>query len=135
DQGATPAAKDEQMSTMRVALELLLHQQRQTIKALAHVGVPHRKPYPHSARHRDHRRRAIFTSASISTAVIDGSAGPLIVTRARPAGSISIVPDAAGKARSAGASDTAANSGTSRRRAGPAPARRAWRLHTCSKLG
>ena len=57
DQAAAPAAEHEQMPAVRIAPERLLHQQRQAVKALAHVGVAGRQPHPHAARNRDHRRR------------------------------------------------------------------------------
>ena len=57
DQTAATAAEHEQMAAVRIALELLLDQQRQAVEALAHVGVAGRQPHPHAARDRDHRRR------------------------------------------------------------------------------
>src|ERR1700704_6477603 len=37
DQSAAPAAEHEQMATVRIALELLLNQERKPVKTLAHV--------------------------------------------------------------------------------------------------
>ena len=39
DQTAAPAAEHEQMATVRITLQRLLHQQRKAVKAPAHVGV------------------------------------------------------------------------------------------------
>src|ERR1051326_8453878 len=86
-----PAAKDEQVAAVRITLQLLLHQQRKAIEALAHVGMAGRNPHPHAARDRDHRGRAIFASPAIRAETIAGSAAPVIRMRVPPANSISIV--------------------------------------------
>src|SRR6266702_1390384 len=67
DQAAAPAAEYEQMPVVRISLERLLHQQRQPIEPLAHVGVPSRQPNLHACRKRDHRPHPSSTSASAAT--------------------------------------------------------------------
>src|SRR5262245_60698066 len=79
------------MTTVRITLQLLLHQQRQPVEALAHVGMASRQPHPHPARDRDHRARAIFASAEIRADTIAGSTVPVIRMRVPPASSTSIV--------------------------------------------
>ena len=71
-------------------LQSLLHQQRQAVEALAHVGVAGRQPYPYAARDCDHRRRLYFASAAINAEMADTSIGPVIRIRAPVAKSISI---------------------------------------------
>src|SRR5439155_15195416 len=63
DQPAAPAAEHKQMAIVRIELERLLHQHRQAIEPLAHVGVTARKPNLHPTRDRDH----CPSSASAST--------------------------------------------------------------------
>src|SRR5213080_2622624 len=101
------------MARVRVALEHLLHLQRQPVHALAHVGAAGGEPDPRPARERDHRP-ASARSAAATTA---GSAGPAIRTRSPPASSISIRPgDASTEPPLAGTGDgataTAAKPGT-----------------------
>jgi len=55
---AAPAAEDEQMAAVGIALERLQHRHRQAIKALAHA-VPDRQPRLHAARIRGHRAPAL----------------------------------------------------------------------------
>src|SRR5436305_13940694 len=90
DQPAAAATKHEQMPPVRVTLECLLHQQRQAIKPLAHVGVASRQPNPGMARSRDHRRRLLFAIAFISADTVEASTDPDIRIRPPPANSISI---------------------------------------------
>src|SRR4051812_50135510 len=85
---AAPAPEDEKMARVRIALEHLLHQERQPVHALAHVGAAGGQPDPRPARERDHRP----ASAPATTA---GSAGPVIRTRSPPASSTSIRPGGA----------------------------------------
>src|SRR5215472_7170054 len=94
DQPAAPAGKDEQMAIVRIAFECLLHEQGETIKPLANVGVAARQPYLHAARHRDHRRRPAFASIVIIARTSERSVGPVIRTREPFANSTSIVPEA-----------------------------------------
>src|ERR1051326_8168521 len=101
--------QDEQVPAVRIALQLLLHQQRQAIEALAHVGVAGRQPHPHAARDRDHRGRAIFASPAIRAETIAGSAAPVIRMRVPPANSISIVDGVAADAAAAGTIATGEN--------------------------
>src|SRR5436305_520773 len=107
EQRAAPPAEHEQMALMRIALELLLHQKRQSVEALAHVGVAGRKPYARAARDRDHRRRSLRASAVIAADTLAASIGPPMRSRAPVANSTSITPP--GKA--CGASVTAAKAG------------------------
>src|SRR5690606_18718303 len=70
DEIAAPAAEDEQIAPVRIALQLLLHGQRQTIEAFAHVGVAGRNPDLHALWNRDHRRSntaSTRSSAAMST--------------------------------------------------------------------
>src|SRR5436190_11766771 len=84
-----PATEHEQMPAVRIALELLLHQQRQAVEALAHVGVAGGEPYPHAGRKPDHRRRSPRTSAATAADTLAASA-PEIRSRVPVANSISI---------------------------------------------
>nr|AAA98375.1 unknown [Agrobacterium tumefaciens] len=65
-----PAAEYEQVSTHRVTLQRLLHHQRQTGEALAHVRIARRQPDLHANRNRDHRspstQSRMRPSASVS---------------------------------------------------------------------
>ena len=61
--------KHEQVAAVRIALQHLLHHQRQARKAFAHVRVAGRQPDLHATRDRDHRRSSrsrIRPSASVS---------------------------------------------------------------------
>src|SRR5262249_40144222 len=102
DQAAAPAPEHEQMPAMRVALELLLHQQRQAIKPLAHIGVAGRQPNPRARRERNHRRRLLFASALISADTVAASTAPVIRIRPPVANSISTVPARSGAATGEG---------------------------------
>ncbi len=51
---------------VRIALQLLLHLERQTLHATTHVRVARRDPNPASRRYRDHDRNA-FKVAAITT--------------------------------------------------------------------
>ena len=75
DQSAAAPTEHEQMPAVRITLERLLHQQRQAIKALAHVGVPSRQPDPRAARGQDHRRRLPFASTFVSADTVEASTG------------------------------------------------------------
>src|SRR5215216_191232 len=116
DQSAAPAAEHEQMATVRITLELLLHQQRQSIKTLAHVRMAARQPNPHAARDRDHRRRSPPISAAIVADTVATSTEPVIRSRAPVANSISITPQVTASGGASVATATAANAGTARRR-------------------
>src|SRR3546814_6220553 len=56
---------------MRVATQPLLHQQRQTLHALAHVRVARGEPHPHAAGQRDHR--SALSAAATRAAGADGA--------------------------------------------------------------
>src|SRR3954452_21787170 len=101
------------MTRVRISLEHLLHQERQPVHALAHVGAPGGQPDPRPTRERDHHP-ARARSAAATTA---GSGAPEIRTRSPPASSISISPERAGTASAtdggvAGVISTAAKPGT-----------------------
>src|SRR6476619_811462 len=93
DQASAPAAEHEQMALMRIALELLLHQQRQPVEALAHVGVTGRQPHPCAWGQTDHRRRSLRASAVIAADTVAASFGTPMRRRAPVVNSTSITPD------------------------------------------
>src|SRR5271168_289551 len=67
-----PTAEYQNLPTERIALEHLLDQHGQAVKALAHGGDARREPNPRSGRRRDHRPdNAVNTrrSGSISTSL------------------------------------------------------------------
>ena len=70
-QVASATTKAKQLSAQRIAPQYLLHLQRQACKALPHVSVASRQPYPHAARNRNHGSvsspRMIRSSVSTST--------------------------------------------------------------------
>src|SRR5256886_4609978 len=83
---AAAPTKAKQMSAQRIAPQHLLHQQRQTRKALPHIGVTGRQPYTHAARKRDHAR-----SSTARTRASAAESTPLSTTTRRPhANTISI---------------------------------------------
>src|SRR5215472_723576 len=101
DQRAAPAAEHEQMASVRIALERLLHQQRQAVEALAHVGVAGCQPHPRASRQRDHRRRPLPAIVAIVVVSVAASTAPVIRIRDPFANSTSIRPRA-GKPLGAG---------------------------------
>jgi hypothetical protein len=81
------------MAGVRIALERLLHQQRQAVEAFAHVDVAARQPHPRLARQCDrHRRRPPPASAAIFVVSLAGSTAPVIRIRDPFANSTSIRP-------------------------------------------
>src|SRR5208282_1069954 len=92
EQSAAAPTEHEQMPAVRIPLERLLHQQRQAIKTLAHVGMASRQPNPRAAWGRDHHRRLPFASAFIRADTVEASTGPEIRIRPPPANSISMTP-------------------------------------------
>src|SRR4051812_12670660 len=124
---AAPAAEDEKMARVRIALEHLLHQERQPVHAFAHVGAAGGQPDPRPTRERDHRP----TRARSAAATTAGSGAPEIRTRSPCASSISISPEGTGTASAtdgggAGATSTAAKPGipaAGTARSSPAPTR------------
>jgi hypothetical protein len=96
------------MPTMRVALELLLHQQCQPVEPFAHVRVAGCQPYSQIRLQRDHDRAPVV-NAVIAADTVAASTAPVIRTRATRPNSISIIPTAAADAPVAGAIATAAN--------------------------
>src|SRR5208283_4013049 len=73
--------EDPQIAGMRIALEPLLHHERQRAEPLAHIRVPGRKPHPSPARKRDHLQRSRAVSAPITFASVAESGAPSIVRR------------------------------------------------------
>src|SRR5262245_43733736 len=108
DQPAAAAAEDKQMATMWIALELLLHHEREPVKALAHIRVAGGQPNPNIGLQRDHHRE-LATKAAIVADRVAASTAPLIRSRVPRANSISIVPMGTADATPAGAIVTAAN--------------------------
>src|SRR5712691_4622663 len=109
DQMTALAAEHIEIAGMRIALQTLLHLDRQTVHAAPHIGVSDRQPHPHTGRNRDHRRDSALTTAAANAAGIE----PGIRTRTFPA-STSIAGSGQGAAPfvavlSAGAISTWAN--------------------------
>src|SRR5438105_10261396 len=98
DQPAPPTPKDEQMAVVRIALEHLLHQQRQPVEALAHIGVAARQPNLRPTRKRYHRRRRPRASAATTVLSVTGSTPPVTRIREPFANSTSSNPAAGGPA-------------------------------------
>src|SRR5208282_275540 len=92
EQSAAAPTEHEQMPAVRIMFEYLLYQQRQAIKAFAHVGMAGGQPNPRAARGWDHRRRLPFASAFIRTDTVEASTGPEIRIRPPLANSISMTP-------------------------------------------
>ena len=66
----------------------LLDEQREPVKALAHVGVARRQPHPNARRDRDHRRDSALTTRASAAASTSAST----TTRSPPTRAISIRP-------------------------------------------
>src|SRR5712692_9717836 len=81
---AAASTKAKQLATQRIALQYLLHLQRQARKALPHVGVAGRQPNPNSGRKWDHGSvsspRRIRNKASISTSRSTRTRRPFALT-------------------------------------------------------
>src|SRR5215831_286572 len=88
---AATTTKAEKMAAERIAVQDLLNLQSQRWKALPHVGIAGREPYPHAGRQRDHRSRP-SVSAAITAFSVAASTAPVIRTRTPAASSISIAP-------------------------------------------
>jgi hypothetical protein len=89
-----------EVARMGVALQALLHLQRQAIHASAHVGVTGGDPHPDIRWDRDHRR------ARNVALTIDAGADAPIVTRTPPASSTTIAGAGWTAALSSGGSST-----------------------------
>src|SRR5258706_7581363 len=131
DQPAAPAAKHEKLPAVRIALELLLHQERQAIEAPPHVGGARRQPHPDAGRKRDHDRRSFAISAATAADTAAASTAPVIRTRVPPASSISITPTGSGDLDAGAASMicTGTNPDTATCRV------HSWRRHLYNWLG
>src|SRR5215472_2555671 len=57
DQVASDASEHVKIAGVRIAVEHVLHLQRQPVHAFAHVGPADRRPNPHPAGNRDHRQQ------------------------------------------------------------------------------
>src|SRR3954447_17730842 len=83
-QVASATTKAKQLSAQRIAPQYLLHLQRQACKALPHVRVASRQPYPHAARNRNHGSvsspRMIRSSVSTSTSQSTITRRPFAIT-------------------------------------------------------
>src|SRR6202040_1567570 len=75
---AALAAEHVEIAAMRIALQRLLHLDRQAVHAAPHIGVPDRQPYPHTRGNRDHRRDSAFTTAAANSAEIEPGIRPPI---------------------------------------------------------
>src|SRR5581483_4307345 len=128
-QVATATAEAKQVAAQRVAMKDLLDLQGQRRKALPHVGIAGREPYPHAGRQRDHRGRPSVSAATTAVSVA-ASTAPVIRIQAPAANSISIAPQVSAGAVNgcrSGAMETAAKRTSSACR-GSAQARKRGRL-------
>src|SRR5215213_3381645 len=113
EQIAAPAAEDEQVAAVGIALEHFLNLECEPIHAAAHVGAAGRQPDAHATRDRNHPR----TSTRSAAATVAGSGAPEMRTRPPHASSISISPDGAGTV----SATEGASRARSRRRRSPTP--------------
>jgi hypothetical protein len=60
---AAPAAEDEKIATVRIALQALLNLQGQPLHAAPHVRVARRDPHPTALGNGDHDRNALKVAA------------------------------------------------------------------------
>src|SRR5215469_11433763 len=131
DQPAATAAKHKKLPAVRIALELLLHQERQAVEASPHVGMARRQPHPDAGRKRDHDRRSFAASAPTAADTVAASTAPVIRSRVPSASSISITPTGAGSPDAAVSAmiRTGAKSGATLCR------KQRWRRHLYNWLG
>src|SRR4029077_2460617 len=64
NQIATAAAKGEKIAGVRIALQRLMHLQRKTIHAAAHVVMACRDPHAHTRGNGNHRRGIAFITVA-----------------------------------------------------------------------
>src|SRR5258707_12668533 len=76
DQPTAPSAKHEKLSAVRIALELLLHQERQAVKVPPHAAMTRRQPHPDAARKRDHDRRPFAITPPTAGLTVTASTAP-----------------------------------------------------------
>ena len=88
DQIPAAAPKDVEITSMRVAVQILLDQPREARESTSHVGMAGRKPNPDIAGDRNHRR----SSTSRTRASASGSTCASTRIRRRLPRSISISP-------------------------------------------
>nr|CAJ30156.1 hypothetical protein mgI544 [Magnetospirillum gryphiswaldense MSR-1] len=94
DHVAPAPPEDEKITSMGIALQRLLHLQRQAVHAAPHVGAAHCQPDADIARNRDHRRsstsrtrRKAPASTSLSTRTNRPSPSSISIKPRRGAGS------------------------------------------------
>src|SRR5262249_4936289 len=100
------------MATVRIALECLLHLQRQAVKAAPHVGMATRQPHPRARRDRYHRRRLPFASACISADTVAAATPRGTRPHPPPETSISMTPAGAGAGSVEGKGEATTGSGS-----------------------
>src|ERR1041385_4978042 len=127
DQRAAATTEHEQMTTVGIMLELLLHQERQAVEPFTHVGVAAGKPDPDATRDRNHRRRLARVSALSSADTIVPSTGPVIRSRlpVTTSASTALPPGAAADTDGSGPGTTAPGETAGPDGAGP----HNWRRH------
>src|SRR6478609_1579089 len=128
-QVASATTKAKQLSAQRIAPQYLLHLQRQACKALPHVSVASRQPYPHAARNWDHGR---VSSPRMIRSRVSTSMSQSTITRRPFALTISIRPQP-GSLRFSGCSATII-AGTNPRMSPSCPSRYALRQANSSWL-
>src|SRR3954452_5519866 len=121
-QVASATTKAKQLSAQRIAPQYLLHLQRQACKALPHVSVASRQPYPHAPRNWDHGR---VSSPRMIRSRVSTSMSQSTITRRPFALTISIRPQP-GSLRFSGCSATII-AGTNPRMSPSCPSRYALR--------
>ncbi len=108
------AAEHIEVTGMRIAMQRLLHLQRQPVYAASHVRRLDRKPHTHAGRRQDHPRRTDITRRSAAAFTPSSTR-----TRTPPLNSISINPvRRCGRLSKPGASASGASAGADTTRAG-----------------
>jgi hypothetical protein len=111
DQISSFASEDEDVTTVGIAVQRLLHLKGQPVHAAPHVGMAGRQPDPGPRREADHRRRRAFITAPMTAVMATGSTVPDTLTRTPPDSVISIEPGLAGAAGAVAASDSGGEAG------------------------
>src|SRR3954470_20778503 len=126
---APASTKAKQLPAQRITSQHLLHLQRQACKALPHVSVASRQPYPHAPRNWDHGR---VSSPRMIRSRVSTSMSQSTITRRPFALTISIRPQP-GSLRFSGCSATII-AGTNPRMSPSCPSRYALRQANSSWL-
>ena len=71
------ASENEDVTTIGIALQRLLHLKGQPVHAAPHVGVTGRQPDPGRRGEADHRRRRAFITAPTAAVMASGSTAPV----------------------------------------------------------